>query len=373
MGKENQKEMRYRIVIPLKVASFLFFLLLSSNIMLTSADRGMIPIIPEVSIYEPGQKAIIAWNGQEEILILSTDASSTYNTTTLEILPLPSNPKKIAEASLESFNVIQELIWLHTPPPSAFNFGETKRDIEVLFHEKIGMHDITVVEAGNVSEFVEWMDEFLIKNGMNQEVSLRDFESIIEDYMSRGFHFYVLDLVELSPDRKSVEPILYEFDTDFLYYPLLITSPIGGEGKILLFLLTEGLLEDGYYPLEKAYYHGLDFFQPIQFWVSNEELSTIDPSMAYLFEDKAILTVLRYEGSLDKLTEDMAITEIAPIVTGDLNFNGKVDIFDVITVTMAFGSRLGDSNWDLIADANNDDIVDIFDVVLVATNFGKTY
>ena len=341
--------------------------------MLVSADRGMIPVIPEVSIYEPGQKAIIAWDGQEEILILSTDASSTYNTTTLEILPLPSSPKRIAEASSESFNVVQGLIWRHTPPPPTFNWDETRRGIEVVFHEKIGMHDITVVEAGNVSEFVGWMEEFLLKNGITQEVSLQDFELIIQDYMSRGFHFYVLDLLELSPDLKSVEPILYEFDTNFLYYPLLITTPIGGEGKITLFLITEGLFEDGYYPLEKALYLGLDFFQPIQFWLSNEELSTIDSSMADLFENKAIMTVLTYEGPLDKLTGDMAITETSPVMTGDLNTDGKVDIYDVITVTIAFGSKLGDPNWNLIADANNDDAVDIFDVVLVATNFGKIY
>ena len=341
--------------------------------MLVSADRGMIPVIPEVSIYEPGQKAIIAWDGQEEILILSTDASSTYNTTTLEILPLPSSPKRIAEASSESFNVVQGLIWRHTPPPPTFNWDETRRGIEVVFHEKIGMHDITVVEAGNVSEFVGWMEEFLLKNGITQEVSLQDFELIIQDYMSRGFHFYVLDLLELSPDLKSVEPILYEFDTSFLYYPLLITTPIGGEGKITLFLITEGLFEDGYYPLEKALYLGLDFFQPIQFWLSNEELSTIDSSMADLFENKAIMTVLTYEGPLDKLTGDMAITETSPVMTGDLNTDGKVDIYDVITVTIAFGSKLGDPNWNLIADANNDDTVDIFDVVLVATNFGKIY
>jgi len=341
--------------------------------MLVSADRGMIPVIPEVSIYEPGQKAIIAWDGQEEILILSTDASSTYNTTTLEILPLPSSPKRIAEASSESFDVVQGLIWRHTPPPPTFNWDETRRGIEVVFHEKIGMHDITVVEAGNVSEFVGWMEEFLLKNGITQEVSLQDFELIIQDYMSRGFHFYVLDLLELSPDLKSVEPILYEFDTSFLYYPLLITTPIGGEGKITLFLITEGLFEDGYYPLEKALYLGLDFFQPIQFWLSNEELSTIDSSMADLFENKAIMTVLTYEGPLDKLTGDMAITETSPVMTGDLNTDGKVDIYDVITVTIAFGSKLGDPNWNLIADANNDDTVDIFDVVLVATNFGKIY
>ena len=30
-------------------------------------------------------------------------------------------------------------------------------DVEVVFREKIGMHDITVVHAGNVSELVGWM------------------------------------------------------------------------------------------------------------------------------------------------------------------------------------------------------------------------
>lgn len=363
--------MKDRTVILLKVVHFLFFIL-SSNIMLVSADRGMIPIIPDVSIYEPGQKAIIAWNGQEEILILSTDVRSIYNTTTLEILPLPSNPKKIGEAALESFDVVQELIWYHMPPPPAFNWNETKRDIEVVFHERIGVHDITVVEAHNVSEFAEWMDEFLLKNGISQEVSLQKFEFVIEDYMSRGFHFYVLDLVELSSDQKSVEPILYEFDSSFLYYPFLITSPIGGDGKIILFLLTEGLVEDGYYPLEKARYLGLNFSQPIQFWLSDEELSAIDPSMGELFEDKAVMTVLRYEGPLDKLTTDMAITKINSVVTGDLNVDGKVDIHDVVIVAKAYGSKPEDPDWDAIADMDNNGIINILDIAAVAKEYGKT-
>ena len=37
------------------------------------ADGGWVPYFNDFSIYEPGQKAIIAWNGEEEILILSVD------------------------------------------------------------------------------------------------------------------------------------------------------------------------------------------------------------------------------------------------------------------------------------------------------------
>ena len=50
------------------------------------ADRGMLPI-SDVSVYGPGQKAIIAWNGDEEILILSTDVRADSDSKVLEILP----------------------------------------------------------------------------------------------------------------------------------------------------------------------------------------------------------------------------------------------------------------------------------------------
>jgi len=345
-------------------------ILMLQSISMVSADRGMIPIIPDVSIHEPAQKAIIAWNGQEEILILSTDVTSTDNTTVLEILPLPSNPMKIEEASLESFNVVQELIGYHVPRYLGEDgpTGNETAEVRVIFHEKIGMHDITVVEAHNVSEFAEWINKFLLKSGISQQVSVEDLAWVIEDYMLRGFHFYVLDLIELSSDERSVEPILYKFDTSFLYYPLLITSPIGGDGKIILFLITEDIIESGYDPLRKALYYGASISEPIQFEVSNEELSVIDPSIGELFGGKAWMTVLVYEGPLDKLTEDIVIK----LLTGDLNVDGKVDIKDIQIAAKAFGSVWGHLRWNPRADMNKDNVVNIIDLFLIVTNFGKT-
>lgn len=56
---------------------------------------------------------------------------------------------------------------------------------------------------------------------------------------------------------------------------------------------------------------------------------------------------------------------------GDLNGDGIVDIFDVVTVATAFGTKPGDEKWNPVADLNNDSMVDIFDVVTVTSNFGK--
>jgi hypothetical protein len=322
------------------------------------ADRGMIPIEPTVSIYEPGQKAMLAWNGQEEIMVLSTDVQATNSTFVLEIMPLPSNPKKIEKGSFESFVRLQELIQAHawkawiTSDSYEQSLSEI-RSVQVTFHEKIGAHDITVVNASDTSEFIEWMKKFLESNDVNHKVSLDKFESVIVDYMSRGFRYYVLDLIEMASQKNSVEPILYRFETDFLYYPLKISSPISGNTKITLFILANDILFDPssqyiptlipsqymllpygrIYPLKivpfEVYYRPIRLIYPnstngdssavnseifkfselIHFNLTNSELNTIDLRIGELFENGAWLTVLEYEGALNFLNRDLMIAK----------------------------------------------------------------
>ena len=68
----------------------------------------------------------------------------------------------------------------------------------------------------------------------------------------------------------------------------------------------------------------------------------------------------------------IALPIVSAGMLGDVNNDGTVDIFDVVTVSVAFGSEPGDPNWNQAADLNNDNIVDIFDVVTVTSNFGKS-
>lgn len=57
---------------------------------------------------------------------------------------------------------------------------------------------------------------------------------------------------------------------------------------------------------------------------------------------------------------------------GDVNGDGIVDIYDVVTVATAFGSYPGHPRWNPDADLVPDGIIDIFDIVTLARNFGKT-
>ena len=276
------------------------------------ADKGMIPVFPEVSVYEPGQKAILAWNGYEEVMILSTDVTSSEETLVLEILPLPSAPV-VEAASFQAFERIQSLIW--DEGMSLFPYtsmGKTRSgSVEVVFHEEIGPHNVTAVKAEDSTELVNWINDFLDENGV-EETSLQDFESVVEDYMNRGFRYYVLDLITVSSEERSVDPILYRFNSSFLYYPLVISSPIDGNTQITLFLLTDGKDVTDYWPMQPAHYFDPETrnwgTQPIQFVLSKGELSKIDLRVGEIFQDSAWLTVLKFEGQLNSLQRDLMIT-----------------------------------------------------------------
>jgi len=71
-----------------------------------------------------------------------------------------------------------------------------------------------------------------------------------------------------------------------------------------------------------------------------------------------------YDGTM---FEDSDVIRVR--MPGDVNSDGKVDIFDVVLVAV----RYGESNPEPYYDINEDGKIDILDIVSVAVNYGKTY
>ncbi|KXA90607.1 hypothetical protein AKJ36_03375 [candidate division MSBL1 archaeon SCGC-AAA259I07] len=313
----------------------LFTVLLFSLAPTVEADRGMIPVDPNVSVREPGQKAIIGWNGVEEGLILSTNVSADKKTKIVEMIPLPSEPEKVEEASFESFEIVQSLILRHglklVERAGKGEYGGETDSPEIVLHKKIGPHEITVAKAGDKEELVRWLGEYLAEQGVEEQIPIRDFESVIQDYLNRDFNYWVIDMIEVE-ESKSVTPIYYEFDSDFLYYPLEITRPVGGSGTVNLFLLTNEEIKEDTFPLEKAQYRLPDEeSQPIEFRVSTDELERIDKRVAdlFAFENGAHLTALKYDGSLAGFDRDITLLdqgESTEPYSPEINFDPQINI-----------------------------------------------
>jgi hypothetical protein len=60
-------------------------------------------------------------------------------------------------------------------------------------------------------------------------------------------------------------------------------------------------------------------------------------------------------------------------LTGDVNKDGKVNIKDLYTAGLAFGSSIGDPLWNPNADINCDGKIDCNDLYLITIHFGQSF
>ncbi len=243
------------------------------------ADKGTVGITyVDIPIYEPGQKAVICWDGTEELLILTTDIKAEQATKALEILPLPSKPE-IQTSNISVFEKLKRFTeWARADTKEAGGLGgddskEAPPEIEIVFHEKLGVHNITVIKALTAEAFANWVNIFMEDIGLTP-MSFPEAEKIAESYIQRNINYFVLDVIELTNEVKSPEPLMYRFNSTSVYYPMEITSLVGGESHILLFILTPHVVVKAPYDKKEDTF----FSERITTWQDEKYISVKSPN-----------------------------------------------------------------------------------------------
>ncbi len=304
------------------------------------ADRGGMVMRPvtmteNIDVYDAGQKAIICWHDGVELMILSTDKYTSHQAKVLEFLPLPSKPDRVEEADIEAFEGIARLIRSRRPkvpvdrdrsyPRGRSRNGETSAApedaVEIVFHEKIGAHDITIGHVLQMDGFREWVKQFVERHQMEyREEDVKRLEPIVKSYLDRGFRYFVFDVVELSPEKQTIEPILYQFKSPTVYFPLKVTTLSRGETNIALYLFTrfktdiwgtKSGLASGFYRL----FNKISYQHPIKFTVSSDEVKRVSGEIhkfMYPQDEKnhreVWFSTAVFEGPTSELTRDFIIT-----------------------------------------------------------------
>jgi hypothetical protein len=275
------------------------------------ADRGMIVWPPEVHLDQSAQNAIVAWNGKEEIIILSTSIKSESSATVLEILPLPANPTEIKEGNFEVFEklvkVMNEKIkkiqkegrkWLPLGKGNLPSEG-----IEIVFHKEIGAHDITVVKVNNLNSFINWIRNFAKKRNLGiKEISM-EFKNGLKNYLKRGINYFVFDVIDVKGE-KSIKPIIYKFRSDYFYYPMLISgvSEISeSKAKIKLFLIIKE--KSPREILVPIFYQQWIIGYPVK--LTQIELAEISQDIKNLFDSSVYVQTYEYSGYLKEFKKDI--------------------------------------------------------------------
>lgn len=109
--------------------------------------------------------------------------------------------------------------------------------------------------------------------------------------------------------------------------------------------------------------------------------STIDAEFnkvyAKINETFQLYDEMQYLEALGKIVEaetlESDLQDLIWIYLSDLTDDGIVDIFDIVAVAVAYGSKPGDDNWNPNADLIQDGTIDIFDIVIAAGNYRQKW
>jgi hypothetical protein len=311
------------------IFGFLLILLIFLGIggLLPSAlgDRGGFSPTAE-RVVEAEQKAIIAWNGTHEILILSTDISSNNETEVVEIMPLPSNPI-ISDGETQSFQKVTDLVNSYfdltvNRYQSALYYGrflsgdsDYSQRITITFQQTIGPHFLTVVRVDNSSDLVSWLSDFLTSRGYVAKLPSGS-NQLFENYVKNNIRFFVIDAIDTNSTVRTVEPLVYEFSSSKLYYPLRISNLFSGDTSISLFTLTNN-------EIHQDSLLGGKFSRRAEFQIKKETLLKISDNLTNLFFANPHLSYFSYQGPQSSFDSDVLAEQL------------ETDFFDPSAVTIA--------------------------------------
>jgi Uncharacterized protein conserved in bacteria (DUF2330) len=294
-----------------------YFHLFALIILLTSriyGDRGGIPVIPDVTIYEPNQKAIIGWNGIDEILVLSTDMKAERKTNLVEIMPFPSRPsiyegdtlifKKFENYLVETRkNQLNDRSRLQ----SKGGLGENQpiSFVQFLSHQLLGQHSISVLKITSARNLEVAINHSLKSFSIDTISIPTKLVTIVKSYIAEGYNYFAIDAIQLDTSNVTQKPIYYKFPSNRIYYPLKISSLSKGSTNIDIITINTNcwLQEDG----PKCY----NVSKLFEIGINKSTIMSLDSSIGRLVENacspEIFLNYWSIKGNYSEFTKDVIL------------------------------------------------------------------
>ncbi|MBN1868092.1 DUF2330 domain-containing protein [Candidatus Sumerlaeota bacterium] len=263
----------------------------------------------DVLVYEPQQRAIILWNGQEEILLLSTDQSATQRSAVLEVIPLPAEPQ-VRLGSFETFDAAKKLaiekrMWACAHGGARADLLQTPETAgRIAFHKKMGAHELAVAEVLDKDRFTAFVQDYIEKRYQTREAPIRpEFIQIIDGYLAEGFRWFAFDVLALDDKTASRQPVEYRFACDEVFYPLKISRLEKGETEVnlLVFATRQTTTFEG---LERKRF---SIETPID--LTRAEVEGLEPAWAGFFgeSETLVLNEWKLEGKSEDFLADVRV------------------------------------------------------------------
>jgi len=270
----------------------------------------MIPLLPDAEVFIPRQRALLAWNGEEEVLLLSIEMRAAEPVQALVVLPLPAEPY-IAPGDAAAFERAAELVGDHMKRFEAIQ-ARVGRPVPGPFGRPAGgplieAQDVGVAHLPDGAAFEAWVQDTLRARGAARASLPTGLRRVAGQTIAAGLTWFVCVLAGLGPEPRALRPMQFRFKTPYLYYPLRMGRLAEGDTAVEVFsfvprallwaALPQSALADMF---PRAGYH--------KFRKSAADLAWVSPEMGELLGgEHARLEVWQLEGRLADLEGDIML------------------------------------------------------------------
>jgi hypothetical protein len=98
-----------------------------------------------------------------------------------------------------------------------------------------------------------------------------------------------------------------------------------------------------------------------------------DTSFVAASHNYTITAVATTKGETEIGNNRLTVGPVQVRIIGDANGDGRIDIFDCILASNAFGASSSEPEYQVFCDVNQDGLIDIFDMIQFAIHFGEEY
>jgi hypothetical protein len=217
------------------------------------------------------------------------------------------------------------------------------QSISITFQEAIGFHFLTVVKAEDSRGLTQWLGNFLENRGYNSSLP-SGLEELVIKYIQDEIKFFAIDVINTNSTVKTVDPLIYEFQTSKLYYPLRISSLFSGDTSISLFTITTN-------EMKKDSVFGGQFGIGAKFQIKREASASVCANFTELFSNDPYLYYLTFSGSQQNFSNDIS-AEFQPSSDVSTLVGASVSLVFGLTLLLLFFAPKIDSLLDLQVPAN---------------------
>jgi hypothetical protein len=194
------------------------------------------------------QDAIIWFNEvqEQEALILQTELTASRDVDALFFMPLPSEPT-VAQAPADLFAKMQALVeekglhysedWMFKPLESSFK--KTTSDKQNTASTDAPEYSISLAQIKSVEDFISCVEHYVAQNKIETDFDLDKVRETVRAYINDGIHYFLFYRVALKATEQQTQPLVIEFKSDTVYYPLRVNKLYDGPSDVQLMVLSK--------------------------------------------------------------------------------------------------------------------------------------